>query len=82
MTRPRGMLGATLGLVGWFAACATISAVPATGGTGVARVTGTVTYRERIALSPTAVIKVQLVDASRADAPDIVLRSAGASSTR
>ena len=35
--------------------------------------TGTVTYRERIALPPTAVIKVQLVDVSRADAPAIVL---------
>ena len=73
MTRPRSMLGATLGLVGWLAACATTSAVPAGGGKGVARVTGTVTYRERIALPPTAVIKVQLVDVSRADAPAIVL---------
>lgn len=34
---------------------------------------GAVTYRERIALPPTAVIKVQLVDVSRADAPAIVL---------
>ena len=34
---------------------------------------GTVTYRERIALPPTAVIKVQLVDISRADAPAVVL---------
>jgi putative lipoprotein len=62
-----------LGLAGWLAACATTSAVPAGGGTSVARVTGTVTYRERIALPPTAVIKVQLVDVSRADAPAIVL---------
>ncbi len=37
------------------------------------RVTGTVAYRERIALPPTAVIKVQLVDVSRADAPAVVL---------
>ena len=36
-------------------------------------VTGTVTYRERIALPPTAVVKVQLADVSRADAPAIVL---------
>jgi uncharacterized lipoprotein YbaY len=39
----------------------------------VARVTGTVAYLERIALPPTAVIKVQLVDVSRADAPAVVL---------
>ena len=67
------MLGATLSLIGWLAACSTTSAVPAGGGTSVARVTGTVTYRERIALPPTAVIKVRLVDVSRADAPAIVL---------
>ena len=34
---------------------------------------GTVTYRERIALPPSAVVKVQLVDVSRADAPAVVL---------
>jgi len=73
MSRPGWMLGATLSLVGWLAACSTTSAVPAGGGTSVAKVTGTVTYRERIALPPTAVIKVQLVDVSRADAPAIVL---------
>ncbi len=73
MTRPGRLLGAALGLVGWLAACSTTSAVPAGGGTSVAKVTGTVTYRERIALPPTAVIKVQLVDVSRADAPAIVL---------
>jgi putative lipoprotein len=67
------MLGATLSLVGWLAACSTTSAVPAGGGASVTKVTGTVTYRERIALPPTAVIKVQLVDVSRADAPAIVL---------
>lgn len=37
------------------------------------RVTGTVTYLERVALPPTAVVKVQLVDVSRADAPAITL---------
>ena len=67
------MLGVTLSLIGWLAACSTTSAVPPGGGTGAASVTGTVTYRERIALPPTAVIKVQLVDVSRADAPAIVL---------
>ncbi len=38
-----------------------------------ARVTGTVTYRQRIALPPDAVMNVQLLDVSRADAPAIVL---------
>jgi len=32
-------------------------------------VTGSVTYRERIALPPSSVVKVRLVDVSRADAP-------------
>ena len=73
MTRPRTMLGAALSLIGCLAACSTTSAVPAGGGTSTAKVTGTVTYRERIALPPIAVIKVQLVDVSRADAPAIVL---------
>lgn len=36
-------------------------------------VDGTVTYLQRIALPPEAVIQVQLVDVSRADAPAIVL---------
>jgi putative lipoprotein len=36
-------------------------------------VTGTVTYRERIALPPDATIRVQLVDVSRADAPSVML---------
>lgn len=54
--------------------CTTMSAAPAAGGgTATARVTGTVTYRERIALPAGAVIKVQLVDVSRADAPSVVL---------
>jgi putative lipoprotein len=39
----------------------------------MAKVAGTVAYRERIALPPTAVIKVQLVDVSRADTAAIVL---------
>jgi putative lipoprotein len=67
------MPGLTLSLVGLLAACSSTNAVPAGGGTSVARVTGTVAYRERVALPPTAVIKVQLVDVSRADAPAIVL---------
>jgi putative lipoprotein len=73
MIRRSRMIGVTLSLVGWLAACSTTNAVPAGGGASPTRVTGTVTYRERIALPPTAVIKVQLVDVSRADAPAIVL---------
>jgi putative lipoprotein len=53
--------------------CATTSVVPDGVGAAPAKVTGTVTYRERIALPPTAVIKVQLVDVSRADAPAVVI---------
>lgn len=36
-------------------------------------VTGTVTYLERIALPPNAVVIVRLVDVSRADAPAVIL---------
>ena len=36
-------------------------------------VTGVVTYRQRIALPPDAVVRVQLQDVSRADAPSVVL---------
>ena len=42
----------------------------------VAQVTGTVTYRERIALSSSAVVEVVLQDVSRADAPAIVVGEA------
>ena len=38
-----------------------------------AKVTGTVTYRERIALTPDAVVEIKLVDVSRADAPAITI---------
>ena len=67
------MAGLMLGVAGWLAGCSAASVVPGGGGGGVTKVTGTVTYRERIALPPTAVIKVQLADVSRADAPAIVL---------
>jgi putative lipoprotein len=62
-----------LGLIGWLAGCSTAGVVPHDGGSGAAQVTGTIAYRERIALSPTAVISVKIVDVSRADAPAIVL---------
>jgi len=37
------------------------------------RVSGTVSYRERIALDPAAEVRVQLLDVSRMDAPSVVL---------
>ena len=40
------------------------------------RVSGTVTYRERMALPASAVVEVVLEDVSRADAPPLVLASA------
>jgi uncharacterized lipoprotein YbaY len=45
----------------------------APGKQAVAKVTGNVLYRERMALPPDAVVEVSLVDVSRADAPAIVL---------
>ena len=39
----------------------------------MATVTGTITYRERIALTPNAVVEVKLLDVSRADAPAITV---------
>jgi putative lipoprotein len=62
-----------LGLVGVLAGCSPAGVVPAAGGSASARVTGTVTYRERIALPATAVVKVRVVDVSRADAPAVSL---------
>jgi uncharacterized lipoprotein YbaY len=46
---------------------------PSTASATTARVTGTVTYRERIALPPSAVVQVSLQDVSRADAPATIL---------
>lgn len=52
-----------------------VPGIPATGGGGSApaRVTGTVTYLQRILLPPSAVVVVQLVDISRQGAPATVL---------
>jgi putative lipoprotein len=59
-----------LGLCLLLAGCAPTQVVPASAaGAEPGRVTGSVTYRERIALPPTAVVKVRLVDVSHADAP-------------
>lgn len=62
-----------LGLMGCLTSCSTASVVPAAGGTTSAQVTGMVTYRERMALPPNAVIKIRLVDVSRADAPAVTI---------
>jgi putative lipoprotein len=54
--------------------CAGSGVAPSGGGpAGQAKVTGTVAYMQRIALPPTATIKVSLVDVSRADAPSITI---------
>ena len=56
-------------------ACASPSSTPSPSGGGAAplRVTGTVAYRERIALDPSAEVVVQLLDVSRMDAPSVTL---------
>ena len=67
------MAGVIVAVAGWLVGCSAAGVVPGDGGADVTKVTGAVTYLERIALSPTAVINVQLVEVSRADAPAIVL---------
>jgi len=67
------MAGVIVAAAGWLVGCSAASVVPDDGGADVTKVTGAVTYLERIALSPTAAINVQLVEVSRADAPAIVL---------
>jgi putative lipoprotein len=58
----------------FIAGCTSTPVVPATGtGTAASRVTGSVTYRERIALPPSAVVAVKLVDISLADAPAVLI---------
>jgi putative lipoprotein len=59
-----------LSLLFLLAGCASAQVAPATAGGGASGlVTGSVTYRERMALPPTAVITIRLADVSRADAP-------------
>lgn len=71
MSRLGGLLIPLAGLLGMLTGCATDTVT--TGGGAAATIVGSVTYRERMALPPTAIIKVQLVDVSRADAPAVVL---------
>lgn len=69
-------IAALLIAVSLLGGCAMPAAMPAAAApvpVATARVTGTVTYLQRVALPPTAVVKVQLVDVSRADAPAVVL---------
>ncbi len=67
---PRGLLSLVLFLSG----CTPVPVVPATGtGTATSKVTGTITYRERIALPPSSVVTVKLVDVSLADAPAVLI---------
>ncbi len=49
------------------------TAGPATEESETSRVTGTITYRERIALSPNAVVEVKLSDVSLQDAPSVTI---------
>lgn len=56
------------------AGCVTPERPAALEGTpAMSKITGTVAYRSRIALPPTAVVHVQLADVARADAPAVVI---------
>lgn len=70
----RMMTMAALGVLGLLTACATgpASAPQATAPSGV-RVTGTLSYLQRIALPPDSDVIVQLRDVSRMDAAAVVL---------
>lgn len=74
MTRSNANLIATILVIttvgaGLLIATASRPAEPA----GLPRITGTITYPQRIALPPQAVIEVKLVDAARMDAPATVI---------
>ena len=74
MTRTGSLPHGLLGIVVVLGGCASVPVVPASGGgAATGQVTGSVTYRERIALPPTAVVLVKLVDVSRADAPAVLI---------
>lgn len=61
---------------GWLVGCAGLGIAPS------ASVTGTATYRERMALPPEAVFEATLEDVSRADAPASVVASARVTAPR
>lgn len=56
-----------------FKASGNLSANEGSNMTQTAKVTGTIAYRQRIALTPSAVVDVKLVDVSRADAPSVTI---------
>ena len=72
-----------LSVLGLLAACTATPSSPGTAGTAAASavaimkdsVTGTLAYRERIALPPDAVVHVQLLDVSRQDVAAMVIDS-------
>jgi putative lipoprotein len=72
MQRPRFLLLAAALLVACSQGTPPVTGTPAPS-SGSGTVSGTVTYRQRIALPPSAVVTVQLVDVSLADAPSTVL---------
>jgi putative lipoprotein len=63
-----GVAGAAL-----LSACAASSPSAPAASAAPLVVSGTVSYRERIALDPAAEVRVQLLDVSRMDAPSVVL---------
>jgi putative lipoprotein len=74
MSDPKSFARGLLSLALFLSGCTSTHVVPATGtGTTTSKVTGSVTYRERIALPPSAVITVKLVDVSLADAPAVLI---------
>lgn len=74
MSDPKSFPRRLLSVVLFLAGCTTTPVVPAIGtGTATSKVTGSITYRERIALPPSAVVTVELVDVSLADAPAVLL---------
>jgi putative lipoprotein len=74
MPDPKPLPRRLLSLVLLVAGCSQAPVVPAAGGGAVTnQITGSVTYRERIALPPTAVVTVRLVDVSLADAASVLI---------
>jgi putative lipoprotein len=71
-----GVAGATL-----LSACATSSTPASAPAAAPLVVSGTVSYRERIALDPAAEVRVQLLDVSRMDAPSVVRPSSASAPT-
>ncbi|HSP98091.1 MAG TPA: YbaY family lipoprotein [Candidatus Dormibacteraeota bacterium] len=71
--RPALALALVLTAAGCMPRTAAPAAAPAPAIAGPLVVQGTVNYRQRVALPPNAVVRVQLVDAARADTPATVL---------